>query len=138
VAEDNAKAVGTAAPSPVPFKFWFWSQVFDLLRANGRFALGWLFAAFCVYQSSVAIRAFAGQATFASVTLKMLASATVRATLALSVSGFSIGLYVRERKQHQETRKRLAKRITDLELRLDPKRTSSNLTPEGLTRKEDA
>jgi hypothetical protein len=55
----------------------------------------------------------------------------------ISVSGLSIALYLRERKLHRKTRERLTGRITELELKIDPKRTSSHLTSEGLTRRED-
>jgi hypothetical protein len=38
---------------------------------------------------------------------------------------------------HRRTRERLAARVTELELKLDPSRTSSLLTSKGLTRKGD-
>lgn len=58
-------------------------------------------------------------------------------SISLTVSGLSIGLYLRERKLHQGTRERLAGRITELELVIDSRRESSKLTSRGLTRKED-
>jgi len=136
VAESGAKTAGIPA-RPVPFKYWFCGQIFDLLRAHGRFVFGWTVGGYCAYEVSIAIRSFAGQTTITNVTMQILANVSVNIALVLSVSGFSIALYMRERKQHRQTRKRMSARITELELRIDPKRTSSNLTPEGLTRKED-
>jgi hypothetical protein len=136
VTNGNAKP---AEPLPVsiPFKNWFWGNVFDLLRSNGRFALVCAVIAFCAYEVSVSVRSFAGQISIASITLKVLANVVVKWSITISVSGLSIALYFRERNQHRETRKRLASRIAELEIRLDPNRTSSQLTTEGLTRKED-
>ncbi len=129
-----------AAENPVtaaPFKFWFWGHIFDLLRSHGRALLVCATIVWCVYELSQAIRVFAGQVTIASVTLRLLASIALRWTVTIAVSGISIALYLRERSQHQQTIRRLTKRNAELELRLDPNRTSSQLTPEGRTRKED-
>jgi hypothetical protein len=57
--------------------------------------------------------------------------------ISLTVTGLSIGLYLYERKLHRATRERLAKRVTSLELTIDENRTSSRLTSEGLTQRED-
>jgi hypothetical protein len=58
-------------------------------------------------------------------------------SVSITVSGLSIGLYLRERRLHQGTRERLAGRVTELELAIDSGRESSKLTSKGLTRKED-
>jgi hypothetical protein len=134
----NGKAKTAEHPTPtVPFKLWIWGNIFDLLRANGRFFLACATIIFSVYWFAQAIKSFAGQITVASLTLRILADIVVKWSMTIAVSGLSIALYFRERKQHESTRERLTKRITELELRLDSGRTSSQLTSKGRTRKGD-
>jgi len=67
----------------------------------------------------------------------LFANVTVVFTISITLSGLSIGLYLRERGNHRRTRERLAARIKELEIKIDPNRTSSKLTSEGLTRRDD-
>jgi hypothetical protein len=92
---------------------------------------------FSVYWSSQTAKAFAGQITIASLTLRILANIVVKWAMTIAVSGLSVALYFRERKQHENTRERLTKRISELELRIDSGRTSSQLTSRSRTRKGD-
>ena len=94
--------------------------------------IGW-----CAREASVAVIAFAGKQSVGSLSLSLLANLHVVWGLSISLSGISITLYFRERAKHRETRERLTRRISELELKIDPTRTSSHLTTEGLTRKED-
>ena len=84
--------------------------------------------------------AFAGKTTLAdwSFGLSLLADIGVNWAINLTVSGVSIALYILERRNHGKSRARLGDRITKLEQQIDTGRTSSNLTVEGLTRREDA
>jgi len=86
---------------------------------------------------SVATTAFAGRESIESLSVNFLANIKVVWGLSISLSGISISLYFRERAKHRETRERLTGRVAELELKIDPTRTSSHLTAEGLTRKED-
>lgn len=119
------------------FKWWFCGEVFDLLRAQGRFLIVAACIVWCVYVLSSTIRGFAGQNTVASFTFSLLANIIVKWALTMTVSGLSLALYFRERNQHEKTKERLTNRITLLEMQIDPKRTSSHLTSRGKTRKED-
>ena len=133
----NGKAKAAETPPTTPFKYWLWGNIFDLLRANGRFFLVCVTILFSVYWLSRAVESFAGQVTVANLTLRLVANIVVKWTMTITVSGLSIALYLRERRQHENTRERLTKRITELELRIDSGRTSSHLTPRGRTRKGD-
>ncbi len=134
----NGKAKVAEHPtSAVPFRFWLWGQIFDLLRANGRYFLVCITILFSVYWFSGAVKSFAGQVTIANVTLRILADVIVKWSLTMTVSGLSVALYFRERKQNENTRERLTKRITELELRIDSGRSSCQLTSRGRTRKGD-
>ena len=130
----NSAENSTATPS---FKWWFFGQVFDLLRSQGRYLIVSLAVVLCVYSISVTMRSFAGQITVASFTLRLLINVFVKWAVTMTVSGLSLALYIREKKQHERTRERLTKRITELEQRFDHARISSLLTSKGRTRKGD-
>jgi len=138
VSNGNGEATVAVSNQPKPSGWWwFCGQVFDLARLLGRALIvaGCIVA--CVYLLSSAVRSFAGQLTYASVTLNLLANVIVKWALTATISGLSLALYWRERNQHEKTRERLTKRITELEKRVNPTRTSSHLTPKGRTRKGD-
>jgi hypothetical protein len=92
---------------------------------------------YCAHEAAVTLQAFAGKTSFADLRLGFLTDIKVVYTLSLATSGFAVALYLRERRLHRKVRERLTARILKLELMIDPIRTSSHLTPEGLTRKED-
>jgi len=97
----------------------------------------WGVIGYAIHEFSQAATAYAGQTSIADLSLKVLANISVVWTLSLTISGLSITLYLRERSLHRKTRDRLTIRTTELELKIDPKRTSSLLTREGLTREGD-
>jgi hypothetical protein len=97
----------------------------------------WCGIGWCAHVVSVAATAFAGKESIENLSLNFLANIKVVWTSSISLSGISISLYLRERAKHRETRQRLTGRVAELELKIDPTRTSSHLTAEGLTRKED-
>lgn len=119
------------------FARWFLGHIFSAIRKHGNYVVGCLTVGFCFYYASLAVRAFAGQTSLANLQVGFLANVSFVWSISLTVSGLSIGLYLRERKLHQSTRERLAGRIAELELKIDSHRESSKLTSRGLTRKED-
>jgi hypothetical protein len=119
------------------FGFWFFGHVFSLIRRHGNIAAFWIGFGYCIHVVGVTVRAFAGSVSLANLGLSLFANVSVVWTVNIALSGLSIGLYIRERSLHRKTRERLTSRITMLELKLDPSRTSSHLTPKGLTQKED-
>jgi hypothetical protein len=116
---------------------WFFGHVFSIIRKQGGALILWITIAYCVRQVSLAAIAYAGRSSSASFGMSILANVSFVWTTSLTVSGISVTLYFRELTLHRKTRERLTKRITELELQKDPTRTSSKLTPKGLTRKED-
>jgi hypothetical protein len=134
------KAKGERAEKAPPSTFrWFMGHIFSLLRRHGNFVTGCILAGFIVYELAGVVKAFAGRSSDVQLNfwLGLIANVKVEFVISITVSGLSIGLYLRERIQHRETRERLTKRVTALELLLDPNRTSSHLTSKGLTRKDD-
>jgi hypothetical protein len=130
----------TSAPDPhrEPSTFrWFFSNVFSLFRRHGNVFIIGATIAWVAQVASEAVVAYAGKSSFADLTMRLLANVSVVWELSLTLSGISVTLYLRERRLHRDTRQRLTSRITELELRLDPNRTSSRLTARGQTRKGD-
>lgn len=125
-------------PKPEPsFPKWFLGHVFSLLRRHGNAIALWLGLGYIARQSSLALIQYAGRTSVADLSVSMMANISFVWTASVTMTGLSITLYLRERSLHRRTRERLAARNTELELKLDPSRTSSLLTSKGLTRKGD-
>lgn len=116
---------------------WFFGSIFGLIRKHGNIVVIWFGIGWCVHAIAFAVTAFAGKTSIENLGVSFLANIQVVWGLSISLSGISITIYLRERAKHRKTRERLTERIKDLELRIDPNRTSSHLTSKGLTRKED-
>lgn len=97
----------------------------------------WGCIAYATKQCADVMTAYAGKTSTANVLFGLNVSINVALAFSVAVSGVAVTLYIREARLHRKTRERLAGRITELELLLDPSRKSSKLTTEGLTRKED-
>jgi len=123
-------------PEPSSFR-WFFGHVFSLLRRHGANVVMWSVLGWTAHEVALVFIAYAGKASVADLTLRILANVSVVWSLSLTLSGVSVSLYVRERRLHRKTRERLTARITELEIKIDPKRTSSLLTSQGTTRKGD-
>jgi hypothetical protein len=132
----------TKKPEPEPRREpntfrWFFGHVFSLLRRHGAHIVRWATLGWCVREIALVFIAYAGKSSLADLSVRVLANVSVVWSLTVTLSGVSVTLYLRERQLHRKTRERLTARITELELKLDPKRTSSLLTPKGTTRKGD-
>ena len=119
------------------FSVWFWGHVFSLARRHGNIVAFWLGIGYCIHEIGITVRAFAGTVSLANLGFSLFANVSFVWTVNIALSGISVALYFRERTIHRKTRERLTSRITMLELKVDSSRTSSHLTPKGLTQKED-
>lgn len=143
MAKAKKSASGAAAPAPgkkpEPHRFprWFLGHVFSALRRHGNIVAFWVGIGYCARQASLALIAFSGKTSTANLQLGLLANISFVWTVSVTLSGVSIALYLRERRLHRETIRRLSPRAIERELSIDPTRTSSQLTEEGKTRKED-
>ncbi|HTR38230.1 MAG TPA: hypothetical protein VMH80_20110 [Bryobacteraceae bacterium] len=122
---------------PPSFIRWFFGHIFSVLRRHGNTVGFWIGMGYIARQASLAFIAYAGKQSNASLALSLMRNVNFVFTGSIAISGLSVSLYLRERSLHRSTRKRLASRITELEIRIDPSRTSSRLTEEGLTRRGD-
>ena len=105
-------------------------KTFDLLRL----ALYLGLAGFVVHEASGAIQAFAGKTTTADLIIGFFTGGsgvtiTISATLNLGLLTWGLG----ERRLRRQVIRQSTERTRELELRLDPNRSSSGLTPDGRT-----
>jgi hypothetical protein len=114
----------------------FYVELFKFLR-TAVIAGAWLGAAYCLV---LIARAFAGQATTAKIMVALAVRAYAHlgtAKFAWLITGGSIGYALLERRERRRKTEKLSQRNRELELRLDPTRSSSGLLPNGDTREDD-
>lgn len=85
----------------------------------------------------LSIVVLAGEHTFADIGVNVLADVRISQALAWLLAGSGVTYGLSERKLRKDTVERIQGRNQALELRLNPIRTSSQLTPRGDTREED-
>jgi hypothetical protein len=116
---------------------WFLGSLFNLLRRFGSQVIWVTLLAYAVHSAAIVFIAYAGQTTNANLAIRIATHLNVAFAFSFSATGISAALYIREYKRHRVTRERLTARTKELELQIDPNRTSSLLTSQGLTKKED-
>jgi len=84
-----------------------------------------------------AVRALAGQHTYADIGVKFLAQMSISESVSYAAGAGGVLYGIRERKLRRDKTEYLAGRNRALEKKLDPGRTSSRLTSRGTTRRED-
>lgn len=85
----------------------------------------------------LSIEAMAGKETFAGFFVNFLGNFDVSMALSWVVGGTGFLYGARQRSLRRDAIERLQGRITHLEKQIDPRRSSSNLTPRGDSRPED-
>lgn len=100
-------------------------------------AIRWGATCFIVWQMSLALQSFSGQATMADIAVKFLGDFKVSHALAAIFGSGGIAYGYKQNRLRKKTIARLESRIDELEKKLDPKRSSSRLTPTGQTNPED-
>lgn len=93
------------------------------------------FFVLAILAGGYALRPFAGQVTILSVFFSFLAD--IKFVAAITLAGGAGVWAVAERILRRRKTEQLQGRIIDLEKRLDPNRTSSELTPQGTTNPKD-
>jgi hypothetical protein len=101
-----------------------------------RFGLYFLIA-FGIWQFRLAIDALAGRTTSVYFDALLNLFASLEAKIGITVLLGSCGWAFVERRLRQSQVRRLSARNTELEQRLDPERSSSNLAPTGKTHPRD-
>ena len=135
--EKKLKKPAVPEQKPQSFPRWFLGKLFALVGSNARTVVVTTGVCVCVWFVADAFKAYAGKKSEANMMFGFFADIRVVYTVSVTLAISGIALYLRERKLHRQTRERLAGRITELELQIDPDRRSSKLTSQGLTREDD-
>lgn len=104
---------------------------------TARTAIRWIGIAIVAYLGFGALQAFAGQSTSVAISLILNVLADLRFKLAIALTGAACAWAAAERILRLRKIESMQGRIKDLETRLDPKRSSSGLTPRGQTNPRD-
>lgn len=112
-------------------------QLFGLVRQFGGTLVWAGVLVYLIHESAVTVQAFAGRTSITNLVLDLAGHLNATVTSSVSLSGIASILWALEHRRHRKTRERLTGRITALEMRLDPNRSSSELTTEGTTRSRD-
>lgn len=97
----------------------------------------WAALVLIAHEFAQVLIAYAGKETNANIAMSFISNLEVSVTLSLVVGIFGFLYGFRQRKLRKDTTERLQGRNQELELIIDPKRSSSKLTSRGETRKED-
>lgn len=124
---------GLDAKSEFQLRIFKIDRVATVTEAAVRYGCFVLIAAF----TWLIVRDLSGKETFADIGIRFAADMKLSEAVAYVVGLGGIGYGLGERRLRRNTTERLATRNIDLEKKLDPKRTSSQLTPRGTTRKGD-
>jgi hypothetical protein len=118
-------------------KFRLLSQTIDIVAVLGRAAIYGICIIWVASYMRDAFVSFAGQHTDANLSFSLITKLQADRWLAylFGVSGVGYGLF--ERNLRRRNIKRMTNRSEKLEKLIDPQRSSSSLSPEGSTRKED-
>lgn len=85
----------------------------------------------------LSIKVLAGKSTFAEIALRAAANLKIGDLILLLVGTGGVGYGINQRRLRRSNVERLSKRVQELESALDPKRSTSGLTPQGTTRPGD-
>jgi len=119
------------------YKFRLFMRMIEGAISLGKAAawvVGIWIAGHYIYQ---AITVLAGKQTDASFVVNFLLKAQADRWVAFIVAGSGVAYGLNERRLKRRDIERLAKHTSELEKRIDPSRSSSNLLPDGRTRRED-
>lgn len=118
-------------------KFRRYSKALESLTSLGSMLIRYGAVVSCFYFIYRTASVLSGKTTFADIGVKMFGSLSITSTVgyALGAAGTIYG--VSERKLRRDKTEYLQDRIQKLEKQLDPKRTSSRLTPRGTTNPQD-
>lgn len=117
-------------------------QSLRLLRIDRAFGLAtqivkWAGIIGVVYLISTMVSALAGKTTLADIAIQFLTASQAREWTSYGITGAAIVWAILERRLRKSTVRHLSQRLVVIENRLDPDRSSSNLTETGETRPED-
>jgi hypothetical protein len=93
--------------------------------------------AFSVYFAHAVLIEYAGKSTLADLAFRLVVDLRLDVALAYMFGAGGVGYALYERRLRRRNIARLTARNQELELRIDPERSSSGLTPRGTTHPKD-
>jgi len=129
----------TAATSVLPEerKYLLQVRIIDLVGTVIMYGIKYGSFLLAIYMITDAAKAFAGKTSVADLALRVLADIKAPQWVAYALGLGGVGWGWNERRLRHRTVARMARNKEEAEKRLDPGRTSSNLTAEGKSRPED-
>ncbi len=112
---------------------FIFTEIVALIRQFGSTVVWACVVLYLIHETAETVKAFAGRTSVANIIVDLAAHLNATVTISVTVAGVTSLLLALEHKRHRKTRKRLTGRITQLELIIDPNRSSSQLTTEGTT-----
>lgn len=116
---------------------WLCGELIGLVRQFGGTVIGAGVGIYLIHETAATVQAFAGRTSIANLLLDVAAHANVTVIGSVSLTGVTGVLWFLELRRHRKTRERLTGRVAQLELQIDPNRSSSELTTLGTTRLRD-
>jgi hypothetical protein len=126
-----------AKPDAAELRYRLQCRIVDMIGSIFHVVVPWAGAALVALFFYKAVASLAGQYTFAQVGLSFLGDFKISDAVAYLFGGGGVAYGLNRKKLQGDNLERTAKRIAELEKQIDPKRSSSRLTPRGLTRPED-
>lgn len=133
----SVKSAQSSSDRQLELKYHLRSKLIDAVAGTLQVAIRYgvfLLVAYFIYLS---VNRLAGRYTVADIGLRLLANLRISETLGWSTGLGGILYGWRQRKLRRDKTEYLQNRIKELESMLDPKRSSSRLTPRGTTNPED-
>jgi hypothetical protein len=129
--------MANAAVRKSELRYRLYAKIIDAVGSVIQACIPWAGAVLVAYFVYRSIQSLAGRMTLADIGIRFLADTKISEAFAYLFGATGIALGLRRERLHKDNVQRLTSRIKELEVRLDPKRSSSRLTPRGETRPED-
>ena len=125
----------TVRETELSYKFRF--KILDLLGSLFSLLIPWGGLCYISYKLFGTLDTYSGKYTFADIGIRFLGELKISEGLAYLLATGGIIYGWGEKRLRQKTIEQLSGRPIELEKRIDPRRSSSGLTPQGTTRPED-
>lgn len=112
-------------------------KIVDMIGSVIHTVVPWTAAVLIAFVFQKSVSSFAGRYTFAQIGMTFLGDFRISETVAYLFGAGGVFYGVKRHRLQQKNVERMAGRIAELERGIDPKRSSSRLTPRGKTRPED-
>jgi hypothetical protein len=120
-------------PNQSPAWRYVFFHVLALIRQFGGTIIWAVVVIYLIHKGGETVQAFAGRTSVTNLGMDFAAKLNATITASVTLTGVTSLLWLNEYRRHRKTRERLTSRITELELRIDPRRESSRLTSQGTT-----